>query len=68
MRRLLARDIGAPKGYRHRPEVAGVFLCGTWDDVEFFLSFGGHPLVDVWEVAAEGLDLEDGRPDRCARA
>jgi hypothetical protein len=40
----------------------GVFLCETWGDVEFFLGFGGHPLVDVWEVKIEGLVLEDG-PD-----
>jgi hypothetical protein len=52
----------APDGHRHVPELPGVFLCGAWDDVEFFLAFGGHPLVDVWEVDVERLVLEDG-PD-----
>lgn len=58
----VAAGASAPQGYRYGPEMPGVFLCGTWDDVEFFLSFGGHPLVDVWEVEIEGLALEDG-PD-----
>jgi hypothetical protein len=58
----IAAGSGAPGGYRHRPELEGVFLCGTWDDVEFFLSFGGHPLVDVWEVQVEDLAVEDA-PD-----
>ena len=55
--------MAAPDGYRsYGPEMPAVFLCGTWDDVEFFLAFGAHPLVDVWEVKIEGLVLEDG-PD-----
>jgi hypothetical protein len=52
----------APDGHRSGPEMPAVFLCGTWDDVEFFLQFGGHPMVDVWEVQVAGLTLEDG-PD-----
>jgi hypothetical protein len=31
------------------PEEEGIFLCESLDDVEFFVSFGGHPLVDVWQ-------------------
>jgi hypothetical protein len=52
----------APAGYVYQPEAPGIFLCGSWDEVEFFLGFGQHPLVDVWEVEVEGLALEDG-PD-----
>jgi hypothetical protein len=58
----IAVGADAPEGYRHAPEIAGVFLCGTWDDVDFFLLFDGHPLMDVWEVQVEGLALEDA-PD-----
>ncbi len=49
-------------GFVPRPEAAGVFLCETLDDVEMFVSFGQHPIVDVWEVHAAGLDLADS-PD-----
>jgi hypothetical protein len=58
----VAAGESAPGRYRYVAEMPGVFLCGTWDDVEFFLAFGSHPLVDVWEVKIEGLVLEDG-PD-----
>jgi hypothetical protein len=37
------------------PELDAVFLCETLDDVEFFVGFGQHPLVDVWEVDGAGL-------------
>ena len=57
----IAAGADAPAAYR-RPEMPGIFLCGTRDDVEFFLMFGGHPLVDVWEVRIDGIQLEDG-PD-----
>ncbi len=41
-------------------ELEAVFLCERPHDVEFFISFGQHPLVDVWEVDAAGLPLEPG--------
>jgi len=47
---------GPGHGRTFRPELDAVFLCDTLDDVEFFVSFGQHPLVDVWEV--NGRDLE----------
>jgi hypothetical protein len=40
------------------PELDAVFLCETLDDVEFFVAFGGHPGVDVWEVDPTGLTIE----------
>jgi hypothetical protein len=42
-----------------RPEAEGVFLCGSDGDVEFFLTMDGHPLLDVWEVDAWDLELDD---------
>ncbi len=44
------------------PEMDAVFLCGSLDDVEFFVGFGSHPAVDVWKIDTEGLAIEDG-PD-----
>ncbi len=44
------------------PEAEGVFLCESLDDVEFFVGFGQHPLVDVWQVETHDLPLEPG-PD-----
>jgi hypothetical protein len=40
------------------PELAAVFLCESLDSVEFFVGFGRHPLVDVWQVDARGLAIE----------
>jgi hypothetical protein len=42
------------------PEMDAVFLCESLQDVEFFVGFGQHPLVDVWEVDARGLAIEPG--------
>jgi hypothetical protein len=50
--------LGGPYG----PELKAVFLCETLDDVEFFVGFGQHPLVDVWAVDVTGLAIEPG-PD-----
>lgn len=44
------------------PEEEGIYLCESLDDVEFFVSFGGHPLVDVWQVDTRDLPIEPG-PD-----
>jgi hypothetical protein len=43
-----------------RPEAEAVFLCDHLGDVEFFIGFESHPLVDVWEVDATGLELQPG--------
>jgi hypothetical protein len=40
------------------PELEGVFLCDYLNSVEFFVGFGGHPAVDVWEVDVRGLPVE----------
>jgi hypothetical protein len=53
---------GQLEGRSYRPELEAVFLCESLDDVEFFVGFGRHPLVDVWEVDAPGLPIEPG-PD-----
>jgi hypothetical protein len=58
----IAAGAGPLRGHRFQPEAAGIFLCETHSDVEWFLTFGQHPLVDVWEVDAQELALEDG-PD-----
>ena len=39
-----------------------VFLCESLWTAEFFVGFGTHPSVDVWEVDVTGLVLEAG-PD-----
>lgn len=39
-----------------------VFLCESLDDIEFFVGFGTHPLVDIWKVDIQGLVIEDA-PD-----
>ena len=44
------------------PEVDGIFLCGSEDDVDFFVDFRSHPTLDVWEADVTGLRLEPG-PD-----
>jgi hypothetical protein len=44
-----------------RAEMDAVFLCESLDDVEFFVGFGLHPSVDVWEVDTEGLVIEAKR-------
>jgi hypothetical protein len=54
--------VGLGRGGPYRPELEAVFLCETLDDVEFFVSFGQHPLVDVWVVDMTGLPIEPG-PD-----
>jgi hypothetical protein len=41
-----------------RPELQAVFLCESLDDVEFFVGFGQHPHVDVWEIDASALPVE----------
>jgi hypothetical protein len=41
-----------------RPEMEGVFLCESLASVDFFVGFGSHPAVDVWEVDARGLPVE----------
>lgn len=46
----------------HRPELEAVFLCESLDDVEFFVGFGQHRHVDVWEVDGRDLAIEPG-PD-----
>jgi len=51
---------GPGPGPTYRPELEAVFLCESLDDVEFFVGFGQHPLVDVWEVDALGLPIEPG--------
>jgi hypothetical protein len=43
------------------PEMEAVFLCETLDDVEFFVAFGGHPAVDVWEVDEPDRGSSRGR-------
>jgi hypothetical protein len=53
---------GPGSGPPHRPEVEAVFLCESLDDVEFFVGFGQHRHVDVWEVDGRGLAIEAG-PD-----
>jgi hypothetical protein len=53
---------GVGQGGPYRPELEAVFLCETLDDVEFFVGFGQHPLVDVWAVDVTGLTIEPG-PD-----
>ncbi len=53
---------GQLDGRSYGPELEAVFLCESLDDVEFFVGFGQHPLVDVWEVDAPGLSIEPG-PD-----
>ena len=53
---------GLGRGGPYRPELEVVFLCETLDDVEFFVGFGQHPLVDVWAVDVTGLPIEPG-PD-----
>jgi hypothetical protein len=40
------------------PELAAVVLCQSLDSVEFFVGFGRHPLVDVWQVDAGGRAIE----------
>jgi hypothetical protein len=44
------------------PEMDAVFLCESLYAAEFFVGFGTHPSVDVWEVDVTGLVLEPG-PD-----
>jgi len=44
------------------PELDAVFLCESLDDVEFFVGFGQHALVDVWEVDGRGVAIAPG-PD-----
>jgi hypothetical protein len=41
-----------------------VFLCASREEADFFTRppFGGHPLVDLWQVDVTGLALEPG-PD-----
>jgi hypothetical protein len=48
--------------FRHRPEAAAVFLCGSLEEAEWFATLSDHPLVDIWQVDVRGLLLEDG-PD-----
>jgi hypothetical protein len=57
------------RGRPPEPELDAVFLCDSLDDVEFFVGFGQHPLVDVWEVDVTGLAV-DPAPDgwRMSRA
>ena len=44
------------------PEMDAVFLCESLFAAEFFVGFGTHPSVDVWEVDVTDLVLEPG-PD-----
>jgi hypothetical protein len=44
------------------PELEGVFLCESLEDAEFFVDMARGERVDVWEVDACGLAVEDG-PD-----
>jgi hypothetical protein len=46
---------GPVPGRSFAPELDAVFLCESLDEVEFFVGFGQHALVDVWEV--DGRDL-----------
>jgi len=41
------------------PEVDGVFLDDRLDGGFWWASFGVHAGVDIWEVQAEGLSLEE---------
>lgn len=63
-RRMATTGIALPpmEGRVAEPELDAVFLCGSLDDVEFFVGFGSHPAVDIWKVDTEGLAIEDG-PD-----
>jgi hypothetical protein len=58
----IATGSSAPAGFQYRPEAEAVFLCGSLDEADWFATFGGRPLVDIWQVDARGLVLEDG-PD-----
>jgi hypothetical protein len=53
---------GPGAGPPYQPELDAVFLCESLDDVEFFVGFGQHAHVDVWEVEGRGLDIQPG-PD-----
>ena len=44
------------------PEMEAVFLCVSRGEADFFIGFGSHPLVDVWQIDVSGLALEPG-PD-----
>lgn len=44
------------------PEMDAVFLCESLHSAEFFVGFGTHPSIDVWQVDVTGLVLEPG-PD-----
>ena len=63
-RRMQTTGVAAPPSPDRvpRPELDAVFLCESLDDVEFFVGFGSHPMVDVWEVDATSLVIEDA-PD-----
>lgn len=58
----VARGTVPSPGAGFEPEMPVVFLCDSWGAVEFFVTFGQHRLVDVWEADTDGLALEDG-PD-----
>lgn len=42
------------------PELEAVFLCDSYHDAEVFAGLGQHPLVDIWEVDADGLATAAG--------
>jgi hypothetical protein len=44
------------------PEMEAVFLCASREEADFFVGFGSHPHVDVWQIDVSGLALEPG-PD-----
>jgi hypothetical protein len=58
----IAMGSAPPATFQYRPEAEAIFLCGSLDEAEWFTTFGGHPLVDIWQVDVRGLVLEDG-PD-----
>jgi len=63
-RRMITTGIASVPGPGEAgpPEEQGIFLCESLDDVEFFVGFGQHQLVDVWQVDTHDLPLEPG-PD-----
>ncbi len=61
-RMTITTGVAASPGFSgpYAPELEAVFLCQWPHDVDFFVGFGQHPLVDVWEVDTAGLALEPG--------
>ena len=58
-RRMSIHGLAASARTPVEPEAEGIFLARSPGEVEFLLSFGQHPLVDVWEVDVRGLAVDD---------